>query len=944
MDRRILFEPHLLSGNNFFKIQLTERSGNTHRVTFIPLLEKDFPTDIKKHMHAAYILSAFESKMLKTKRAIAVIEAGKSKDQKSANKAVKADSELIRLLFSPLLKYNHIYRFLHRIKTDNNQFRTEACSFLEIKELVFKVVSLDEGLWLNTYIKSEVGTMIGLDEAEWIPPLLRYRNTYFVPDEKQFASLQLVIGADKKFYSKNKDQFINRILKVLEKRHTVRRGTHFDPIVIESEPVNMLYISEISNSFLMITPRWQYGQFVIEDYKQTQNEFWLDGSLYKIERHIEKEKEFRQQVMILHPLFKEQAFSSYFYLDYAAAQKKNWFYNTYLQLLDENVVFSGMDLLQHFRFSEHPIETIMIDVLHDDMHIIIKMQVYFGDERIDLKRLQQLLRSDQEFYLLKNQTLGVITREWKRQYFSLFKQAIIRDETLYLPKWWVISESDDLPDERFRLAIKEDWWTDWKKWQTSDSALLTLPSSLHAELRPYQQKGLEWLMLLARVGAGACLADDMGLGKTVQTIAFMSCIMEQAPRSRFLIIAPVTLMYNWLREIQKFNPSLKAAIYHGHQRDRDILENKDIHVVVSSFGVLRSDIEDLESIIWNAVIIDESQNIKNPQAQTTRAAYRLNAYFRLCLSGTPIMNDTMDLFGQTQFFLPEFLGSLENFRKQYATPIDKNRNEEVRGALKKLINPFFLRRTKQKVAQDLPEKTESVLWCRMNAKQQSVYEEIRKKAGNEVRHIISADGFAASKMNILVWLMRLRQACCSPVLIGEEYRDETDSIKLDMLMDELVPLVQNSKAVVFSQFTGMLRLIQETCHRSKISTLYIDGSVSASERDRIVNTFQDQESEEKVLLLSLKAGNTGLNLTAASYVFLVDPWWNAAVERQAIDRIFRIGQDKNVFAYKLICQDTIEEKILHMQENKSEVAEDLLQVDESFVKNLTQEDLNYLLS
>lgn len=944
MEKRILFEPHLLSANNFFKIQFIERVGQTSRVSTLPVQQKQLPPEILKYRQALAAIMHFETKYLKTVRGVASMSSTKSGDHKSEKKARNADIEALRTVFSSLTNQNSILRILHRIKISKDQFRTEPCSFLEIKELIFKVIPHGAGLWLNAQIKSEVGSMISLDDSEWIPPLIRHKNYYFVPNEKQLSILQLVLESDKDFYSKHKELFINRVLKVLEKRHTVRRGSYFDPVMINSDPVNMLYISEVSNTFLMLTPRWKYGQFVIEDYKQTQNEFWLEGNLYKIERQIEKEKQFRDQIMSLHPVFKDQAFSSYFYLDFPAAQKKSWFYNTYLKLLDENVVFTGMDLLQYFRFSEHPIRTDLIDIKHTEQRIQIRLEVYFGEELIELKRLQLFLKSDQDFYLLKNQTLGVINPEWRHQYGSLFKQAVILDNILYLPKWWVISEDDDLPDERFRMAIKEEWWADWKKWQTEEAPLIALPSSFKAELRPYQKKGFEWLMLLARVGAGACLADDMGLGKTVQTIAFMSSVFENAPGARFLIIAPVTLMYNWLREIQKFNPSMTATIFHGHQREIELLDDSNIQIIICSYGVLRTDIEDLESIIWNAVIIDESQNIKNPQAQTTRAAYRLNADFRLCLSGTPIMNDTMDLYGQTQFFLPDYLGSLEQFRKQYAIPIDKDRNDSKREYLKKLINPFFLRRTKQKVAQDLPEKIESVLLCKMNAEQQEVYDSIRKQADREVNNMISADGFSASKLNILVWLMRLRQACCNPALIGEEYASVNVSIKLDMLMDELVPLVQHAKAVVFSQFRGMLRLTEEACKNAGISTLYIDGTVSAGERDRIVNTFQDQDSEEKVLLLSLKAGNTGLNLTAASYVFVFDPWWNAAVERQAIDRIFRIGQNKNVFAYKLICQDTIEEKILNMQASKSAVADDLLQVDESFVKNLTQEDLNYLLS
>jgi SNF2 family DNA or RNA helicase len=344
------------------------------------------------------------------------------------------------------------------------------------------------------------------------------------------------------------------------------------------------------------------------------------------------------------------------------------------------------------------------------------------------------------------------------------------------------------------------------------------------------------------------------------------------------------------------------------------------------------------------VVLDESHNIKNPAAQVTKVMHRLNADGRLVLSGTPIMNNTFDLYSQLQFVLPGLFGSQEFFKKEYADAIDLRKDAEKVAALKKMTAPFILRRTKEQVARDLPPKTEMVLWCEMSNPQRAVYEEIRSQVAGEVMGTMAKDGLQKSKLYVLQGIMKLRQVCNSPLLLKEESNGVNSSIKIELLIDELVNNLSDHKVLVFSQFTSMLDLVAAALKQQKLSYLMLTGSTAPKDRDSLVQQFNDEESEQKVFLLSLKAGNAGLNLTAADYVFLVDPWWNTAVEQQAIDRAHRIGQTKNVFAYKMICRDTIEEKIVQLQQRKQKISEELISEEDGFVKALTEEDVQFLFS
>ena len=472
---------------------------------------------------------------------------------------------------------------------------------------------------------------------------------------------------------------------------------------------------------------------------------------------------------------------------------------------------------------------------------------------------------------------------------------------------------------------------------------IPVPEHLQHVLRPYQEHGFHWINYLREIGWGGILADDMGLGKTVQALSYMHYYRYTTGKLNALVVCPTTLMFNWENEIKKFTPALSYHIHHGADRSKSKELFRETEIVITTYGTLRSDIKMLVDIPFDYVILDESQAIKNPASKVTKAAGLLRAKNRLCMSGTPLQNNTFDIFAQMNFLNPGMLGSIEFFRQEFSIPIDKFGEQDRKDHLRKILYPFILRRTKEQVAKDLPEKIETILYCEMEDEQRNIYEAYRNDFRDKILGTIETQGINRSQLTILQGLMKLRQICDSTAILNEQEKFPNHSIKLEELGREITENISNHKALVFSQFLGMLALIREKLKELGVDHEYFDGSTSAIDREKAIQRFQNDENC-RVFLISLKAGGVGLNLTAADYVYIVDPWWNPAVEQQAIDRTHRIGQTKNIMAYRMICKDTIEDKILQLQDKKRMLAKDLITDDEGFVKSLTKADVEYLFS
>jgi superfamily II DNA or RNA helicase len=477
------------------------------------------------------------------------------------------------------------------------------------------------------------------------------------------------------------------------------------------------------------------------------------------------------------------------------------------------------------------------------------------------------------------------------------------------------------------------------------------PRNLKAQLRPYQESGFHWLWFLHEIGSGGVLADDMGLGKTVQALALLLAVKaadahdedegsKKKRRFRTLIVAPTSVVTNWLREMDKFAPSLRHELWHGAERKERKDELEDAEVVVTSYALLRRDEELLAKIDWRYVILDEAQQIKNPLSATARAAKRLKADRKLALTGTPIENRLSEIWSIFDFVSPGLLGPLDKFEERYSRPIDAGDSKAAQ-RLRATIHPFILRRTKAEVARDLPEKIETDNYCELTGEQAALYAAVLKEVRAQVMGEIERQGMGRSHIQILAGLTRLRQAACDPRLLGlpREFKDD-DSGKLVALRD----LVQTSvdgghKVLVFSQFVSMLTIIRRAMEEDGVRYEYLDGSTK-DRADRVDN-FQ-RDDGPPVFLISLKAGGSGLNLTAADTVIHFDPWWNPAVEDQATDRAHRIGQTKVVTTYRLIAKGTIEEKILELGGKKRELVGAVLSEDVGGTKKLTKSDLEDL--
>lgn len=621
--------------------------------------------------------------------------------------------------------------------------------------------------------------------------------------------------------------------------------------------------------------------------------------------------------------------------------------------------------------------SIKVDEYKDwfDVQAVVK----FGTYEIPFIRLRTNILQGKREFILPGGEIAIIPEEWFEKYTGLLEFNDAGDEIRLKKHHWKLI--DELQGNKIGEEIQDKIATLNFKDQKDAPPLSPHFTGI---LRPYQQEGYNWFYFLKQNQFGGCLADDMGLGKTVQTLALLQYEADQAwevpmmeeahqqktlnqaataieanqlnlfatipqvapaptkaPKSKSrhtsLIILPTSLIYNWEAEAKKFAPKLQVFIYTGTYRNREIEYFNQYDLIISTYGVIRMDIEVIKDFRFHYVILDESQFIKNPASQTARAVTTLTANHKLVLTGTPVENSIVDLWSQMNFLNPGLLGNFNFFSEKFVIPIEKNNDEKQRDKLQKIIEPFILRRTKEQVAKDLPEKYEQVYYCEMTEEQERLYESTKSLYRNQILKTISEIGINKSKLQILKGLMMLRQIANHPALINDEYLGSSG--KFDEIIRKLnTALAEGHKVLLFSQFVRQLGIFKKYLDDSQIPYCYIDGTYNSKQRQQEVIKFQE-EKKSGVFLISLRAGGVGLNLTEADYVFIVDPWWNPAVERQATDRSYRIGQTKNVFNYKFITRNTVEEKILTLQKKKLQLAENIITTENSFLSNLDADDL-----
>lgn len=727
----------------------------------------------------------------------------------------------------------------------------------------------------------------------------------------------------------------------LAREHKVTFDKSLVQEVKDGNPEVKLFLLE-KGDFLVFQPSFSYKGYETRTRDRDEMIVPQGDKVLVVHRNREKESEFIQKLQNLHSSFVYNEDSGTLALKGTDVLKNNWFFLFVDAMKEMKTPVFGFEALKNFRFNTAKPQTKIFISSNTDW-FDAKVDILFGDQKVTVAEVKRALANKQQFVQLNDGTLGILPEEWLKKYSLLFRVGEGRTDTLKLSRYHlsVVDELYETRDEEELVVKLEEKYENLRQF----NQIKEIEPSYHLKmiLRPYQVAGYQWLNYLKDIRWGGILADDMGLGKTVQALSFLEHYRDESGKLKALVVCPTTLIYNWENEIKKFTPNLSYRIHHGAARTRSKEELTDHEITITTYGTLRSDIKLLLSVEFDYVILDESQAIKNPSSKVTKAACLLNAKNRLCMSGTPLQNNTFDIFAQMNFLNPGMLGTMEFFRQEFAIPIDKFGEKDRKEHLKKILYPFILRRTKEQVARDLPEKQEMILFCEMEDEQRQIYDAYRNDFRNQILGTIETQGIQKSQLTILQGLMKLRQICDSPAILNEQEKFENHSIKLDELAREITENIGNHKALIFSQFLGMLALIRKRLEELGVKYEYFDGSTSATDRQVAIDSFQNNE-EVRVFLISLKAGGVGLNLTAADYVYIVDPWWNPAVEQQAIDRTHRIGQTKNIFAYRMICKDTIEDKILQLQEKKRALAKDIISDDASFVKTLTREDVEYLFS
>jgi non-specific serine/threonine protein kinase len=696
-----------------------------------------------------------------------------------------------------------------------------------------------------------------------------------------------------------------------------------------------IYLEEIDDQ-LVVTLSTLYDNVEVPFNQPTDQFLQYDkknNQIIRVRRNREHEEQIRDEVVDSNIL---EDTPGLFYTNWESALE--WMFDGLTTLVKSGFEVMGEESLTRLKVNRKKPKISMAlssEVDWFDLNLIIE----FDGIPLSLTELKKALQKEKKFVRLKDGSIARLPEKLiqKFQYLIEFGQpetSSIRFHDHHLSFVDKLLEEAD-SKELDRLSEKKlKKLNQFKKIKDHP-----LPENLIGELRDYQIAGYNWLYFLKDFTFGGCLADDMGLGKTVQTLAFLLNEINNK-KGPNLIIAPTSVLFNWQREIEKFTPDISYLLHYGTKRSHDTRKLRKKELILTTYGHLRRDINLLKDIDFHYVVLDESQNIKNPHSDTAQAAKGLQSLNRLNLTGTPVENNTMELWSQFSFLSPGLLGSQAFFKDNFMRPIEKEQNGQVAETLKKIIYPFILRRTKEEVAKELPPKIETVLYSPMTDEQQKIYDTVKESYRHAIEEEISSKGLGKSTMRVLEGLTKLRQVACHPFLIDAKFEHDSGKFEALKLMIEDI-IAEGHKVLVFSQFVKMLSVIREHLDEQAIEYSYLDGSTK--DREGAVNHFQDEE-DIRIFLISLKAGGVGLNLTAADYVIHYDPWWNPAVEMQASDRAHRIGQTKKVFTYKLIAKDSVEEKILQLQQQKKALVQKLITTEGGLYKSLSKDDIIDLFS
>lgn len=864
-----------------------------------------------------------------------------SKITKANKKSSQSDVFELFREFLDLSKDYPLYAFLGDGYDTNHIRKSHFDKRLQIHEATAKIILTKTGILYHLEVHIIFGEHnLTLSEAE---PQLEITNCFAV-----FLKQHLLVFANQKvlqllgflqsypilrFVEKDFDVFFQKIIVPIANSIEIEDETKtLKQAEVEGPLQRQLYVSELSG-LVILRPQVRYAETAFSN--PLEGNSILDGATKTVYlRDGEFEGQYMEFLRDLHPNFKSSGNQGFFYLTHDAFMKGLWFFKAFEKLKSQQVRVFGLENIKIKKYSPYP-PAVSMEFGSSQDWFEVNASVAFGDQKVKLKDIKKALDLHQDYIELEDGSIGILPEVWLKKFGKLFRSGESDKNGFKVPKTLFqvldgFEETVNFPEIIREIEEKKEKLRAFTQIKKAD-----IPKKLTAELRNYQHTGLNWLNFLQEYSWGGILADDMGLGKTLQMIALMCKLAESNKKAKILVVAPTTLLFNWKNELEKFAPHLDYFIHHGNRSDSVDELNKH-QVILTSYGLVINDLELLQKIKFDAIIADESQAIKNTQSLRYKAITKLNGKVKMAMTGTPIENGLAELFAQMNFVNPGFFHSFNSFRENYLKPL-KNGDREILLELQNKIRPFVLRRTKEEVLTELPDKTEEYLYCVMNPIQRKIYDAYRNEYRDYLLKKFEDEGAENSKMYVLEGLTKLRLACDATNLVSHS-EAKNESVKIDLLIEHILEKTGNHKILIFSQFVKMLSLVQAKLEENLIDYTYLDGSTSLKNREKEVHEFQNNE-QKRVFLISMKAGGVGLNLTAADYVYVLDPWWNPAVENQAIDRCYRIGQEKHVIAYRMICKDTVEEKIMLLQQAKSKLAKEVISEGDSFLGALDKESM-----
>jgi len=655
------------------------------------------------------------------------------------------------------------------------------------------------------------------------------------------------------------------------------------------------------------------------------------------ERDKVKERDFQEFVRSRHPIFKETTLENNWLIPLNEIAHTTWLHDFMDNCSLNGILMEIENVPKGSSYYPFPLNCTVRNVRLADNQCSILLVPKFGRYVVSIDQFEELVMGTEKVFDVGQETFGIMRQTDRETYRPLFLGGKREEDCFVLNTIQLVSMHNVLDKIDKRIIHDSIRERREKLAKLDEIPLLAVPDCIQAKLRPYQQVGFSWLAFLNEFQWGGLLADDMGLGKTLQIITLLEYFYQLHPMGKStLIVMPNSLLFNWENEYKKFAPHRTVKIYHGKQRDNFVFDAYAT-IVLTTYGTLLTDAVYLTGLDFSYLVMDESQVVKNRNSKRFEMLSEVKADYRVAMTGTPIENGIQDIYAQLSLVNPGFFGDYRNFNKTYKGIKDESTAQDTIHSLQKMIQPFILRRTKAQVALDLPEKTETVLYLDMHPEQRKIYDRFRKIFKGEIADNLASSDPSKSKFLAIEALQKLRQLCNSPVLMKDRELANV-SVKLDFIDEMMEEVAPNHKILLFSSYRSMLKLVAQRVEKCGIGYVYLDGKMNQEQRQSAVETFQ-HDNACRVFLISLKAGGTGLNLTAADYVYILDPWWNPAAEAQAIDRCYRIGQDKHVMAYKIVCRDSVEERILELQNLKKRMSEGIILDEANLMKSISKEEL-----